>query len=112
MKMRILLLATTLILGVPGTVVAGSPAARLGDVTSHAGLITTGSPTVFVQGLPAALFGTFVPCPIPFHVGGNIVTGSATVLINGAPAVRSGSLIFEVGASSIVIGGATTVLIQ
>jgi uncharacterized Zn-binding protein involved in type VI secretion len=112
MAMRILLLAVTLLLGVPGTVLAGSPAARLGDQTNHSGSIPTGSPNVFILGLPAALYGTFVPCPLPFHFGGNIIVGSPTVLINGLPAVRSGSVISELGATSIVIGGAATVLIQ
>ncbi len=53
-----------------------------------------------------------VVCPSLLHVGGNIVAGSTTVRTNGVPAIRSGSIISEVGSSSIVIGGAATVLIQ
>ncbi len=112
MKKRIALLATAFLLAMPGTALAGTPAARVGDLTNHAGVITTGSPNVLIQGVPAALFGTFVVCPIPFHVGGNIVIGSPTVRINGLPAVRTGSLIPEVGSVSTVIGGAATILID
>ena len=112
MKMRIALLATAFLLGMPSTALAGTPAARAGDFTNHAGVIATGSANVFIQGVPASLFGTFVVCPVPFHVGGNVVTGSPTVRINGVPAVRTGSLIPEVGSVSTVIGGAATVLID
>jgi len=112
MKTRVVLLAASLLLGVPGIAFAGSPAARAGDTTTHAGVITAGSSNVRVQGVPAALFGSFVACPIPFHTGGNMVFGSTTVRVNGAPAIRTGSLIPESGSQSIVIGGATTVLIQ
>ena len=112
MKTRIVLLAASFLLGVPGLAFAGSAAARVGDTTTHTGVITAGSPNVRVQGVPAALFGSFVGCPIQFHLGGNMISGSTTVRINGAPAIRTGSLIPESGSVSTVIGGATTVLID
>jgi uncharacterized Zn-binding protein involved in type VI secretion len=112
MKMRIVLFTAAFLLGPAGIALGGTSAARLGDPTNHSGIIVAGSSNVFILGAPAALFGAFVPCPIPFHVGGNIAIGSPKVRINGLPAVRTGSLIPETGAVSTVIGSAATVLIQ
>lgn len=98
--------------GAAGIALAGTSAARLGDSTTHGGVVPTGSPNVRIEGLPAALVGAYVPCPVPLHVGGNILTGSTTVRINGVPAVRTGSLIPENGSVSNVVGGAATVHIQ
>lgn len=111
MKIRNVLLATAFLFAAPGIALGGVPAAKLGDSTNHGGIIVTGSGDVRIQGVPAALFGGFVPCPIPLHVGGNIAIGSPTVRINGLPAVRTGSVIPEVGSASTVIGGVPTVLI-
>ena len=97
----------------------GSPAARLGDLTTHGGSVLGGSPDVMIQGMPAARLGDWVTCPrstpglppVP-HVGGNISGGcSPTVFINGMPAARTGSTVTEVGAVSAVMGGGTTVII-
>lgn len=92
-----------------------APAARAGDPTSHGGVIVVGSPTVLVGGRPAARLGDFASCPlfngtVP-HVGGPIVTGAPTVLVNGVPAARMGDTVAEAGPSSVVIGGAPTVVI-
>jgi uncharacterized Zn-binding protein involved in type VI secretion len=62
--------------------------------------------------------GDFATCPlvnptnppVP-HVGGPIVAGSATVLIGGLPAARMGDPIVETGSTSVIAGGAPTVLI-
>jgi uncharacterized Zn-binding protein involved in type VI secretion len=94
------------------------PAARMGDMTSHGGLITIGSPTVLICGKPAARLGDYVSCPmvtpgtppIP-HVGGPIISGSATVLINGMPAARMGDMVSCHGGVSSIIIGCSTVLI-
>ena len=68
------------------------PAARVGDLTVHGGVITVGFPQVLIGGQPAARVGDMHTCPmvtpgtppVP-HVGGPITTGSATVLIGGQP---------------------------
>ena len=59
----------------------GLPAAREGDPTTHAGVIVGGSPTVLINGLPAARLSSLVSetgC-IPSAIS----NGSATVLIGG-----------------------------
>jgi len=101
---------------------AQTPAARVGDPTNHTGVIISGSPTVLIEGRPAARIGDTVSCPlfeffipeeinIP-HVGGLIVTGSSTVLIGGIPAARVGSIVPEqLGKASVINGGAPTVII-
>jgi len=106
--------ATTLCLGA-STTFAGSPAARLSDLTTHSGSISIGSPTVRIGGLPAARVSDTATCPlfngpVP-HVGGPIVTGSTTVRINGLPAATTLSIIQETGAISSPLQGAPTVRI-
>ena len=95
---------------------AQSPAARVGDQTSHAGSITgPGVPTVLIEGRAAAVLGDQATCPlfegvVP-HVGGPIVTASSTVLIGGRPAARVGDLIAESVSSAVIVLGAPTVII-
>jgi uncharacterized Zn-binding protein involved in type VI secretion len=95
---------------------AQAPAARVTDMTSHGGqVIGPGVPNVLIGGLPAAVVGDQVVCPLADgtvpHVGGPITTGSATVRIGGRPAARVGDLIVETGPSSTIILGAPTVII-
>jgi uncharacterized Zn-binding protein involved in type VI secretion len=94
---------------------AGTPAVRLGDGTTHGGSVITGSPNVFIGGMPAARVGDTATCPVPVpvpHVGGPIITGSSTVRINGVGAALTGSTVAEQGGiPSTLLGGATTVLI-
>lgn len=107
-----------LVLLLPVALASATPAARLGDPTSHGGVVIAGSPTVFMGGLPAARVGDFATCPlflpgdppIP-HVGGPIVLGTPTVLIDGRPAARVGDQVVEVAGQSVIAGGAPTVSI-
>ena len=64
--------------------------ARLGDKTSHGGVIITGSPDTRVNGRPAARLGDLHVCPLPGHGTAAILTGSGTVKINRRPAARVG----------------------
>lgn len=99
---------------------AQSPAARVGDPTSHGGVIVgPGVPTVLIGGLPAAVLGDTTTCPqtsgappnqVP-HVGGPIVSGSATVLIGGRPAARAGDANAENQSSATILVGTASVLI-
>lgn len=98
------------------------PVARVGDVTSHGTPLTgTGSPDVFVGGMPAYRVGLDThSCPLVSgvvpHVGGPVAMGSTSVMINDVPAVRMGDIIVEsappntiaAGEPTVVIGGGST----
>jgi uncharacterized Zn-binding protein involved in type VI secretion len=95
------------------------PAARMGDMTAHGGVITSGFPTVLIGGMPAARLGDMHTCPmvtpgvppVP-HVGGPISMGSPTVLIGGMPAARVGDPAVCTGPPDAIIPpGCPTVLI-
>jgi uncharacterized Zn-binding protein involved in type VI secretion len=99
----------------------GMPAARVGDLTVHGGVITgPGSPLVLIGGQPAARVGDLQVCPmqtpavVPIpHVGGPIAgPGSPLVLIDGQPAARVGDITICVGPpGTIAPPGCPTVLI-
>ncbi|NQT26666.1 PAAR domain-containing protein [candidate division KSB1 bacterium] len=97
------------------TFTQAGPAARLGDITSHGGVITgPGCSTVLIGGMPAALMGDMHVCPLRifgyvFHPPTPIVMGSPTVLIGGLPAARAGDL---VGCGASIVMGYPTVLIE
>jgi len=70
-------------------------------------IIGPGAPTVLIAGLPAARVGDMLVCVGPPD---SIVTGSATVMICGMPAARigdktahGGSIVL--GAFTVMIGG-------
>jgi len=95
-----------------------APAARMGDATSHGGVIVAGFPMVLIGGQPAARLGDMHTCPmvtpgvppIP-HVGGPITMGSATVLIGNQPAARMGDMATCVGPPDAIVAGCPTVII-
>jgi uncharacterized Zn-binding protein involved in type VI secretion len=89
------------------------PAARIGDPTAHPGVVTgPGVPTVLVAGKPAAVVGDLHTCSFPPPGGPHpptpIVKGSATVLVGGRPAARLGDMS---GCGAPIIAGAPTVMI-
>lgn len=96
----------------------GSPAARVGDLTSHGTPLGPGPgcPNVLIGGQPAwrATVDNHA-CPLSDgpkpHVGGVVAIGSATVLIAGAPATRQGDAVVEAGAPNSIAAGAPTVII-
>ena len=92
------------------------PAARVGDmsITGDA-IIGPGIPTVLIAGMPAAVVGDLVSGA--FCVG-SITMGSLTVLISGRPAAHLNSLITGTNpvtgvpvTTTVGITGAPTVLI-
>ena len=87
-------------------------AARLFDPTSHPGLLMQGSPTVLIEGLPAARMSDKHVCLLPPVAGPHppspIAKGSVSVLINDLPAARQGD---AAGCGAQILKGATTVLI-
>ncbi len=98
----------------------GKPAARLGDMTVHGGVISVGFPHVLIGGKPAARVGDMHTCPMvnpgtppPPHVGGPIMPpGAVTVLIGGMPAACVGDMATCAGPpDTIAPPGCPTVLI-
>jgi len=72
--------------GSPNVFKNGIPAARLTDSDSHGSMINDGSSNVFINGLPAARIGdTRSTCPIPNnpHNPGPIAEGSPNIFTGG-----------------------------
>src|SRR5438270_13058851 len=94
----------------------GMPAARIGDMTAHGGVIVMGLPTVLIGGMPAARVTDMHVCPmvtvlVP-HVGGPILPpGGITTLIGGLPAARVTDMAVCVGPPDVIVLGCFTVLI-
>jgi uncharacterized Zn-binding protein involved in type VI secretion len=70
------------------------PAARVGDISNHGGVITgPGVSTVLIGGKPAAVAGDLHVCSLPPAGHQPTVSpfpaGSTTVLIGGRPALRT-----------------------
>jgi uncharacterized Zn-binding protein involved in type VI secretion len=70
-------------------------------------VLPTGAPTVLIAGMPAARVGDMCTCTGPPD---SIVMGSATVMIGGAPAARLGDTTAHggtivAGAPTVQIGG-------
>lgn len=89
-------------------------AARVTDTTNHPGVISgPGSPSVVINGLPAAIQTDTHVCSFPPPAGPHppapFATGSTTVLINGIPALRQfdtavcGAMIM-MGSPNVIIG--------
>lgn len=88
-------------------------AARLGDPTGHPGTIAgPGVPTVLIAGLPAAVVGDIHTCALPPTAGPHPPTpfpkGSLTVLIGGRGALRIGDI---AGCGAPIVAGAANVMI-
>jgi len=86
-------------------------AARVGDTTAHGGTVVgPGVATVLVAGMPAAVLGDMHACviPPPHPPTTPFAVGSATVVIQGRPAVRAGD---ACGCGASVVIGSPTVMI-
>jgi uncharacterized Zn-binding protein involved in type VI secretion len=68
------------------------PKARLGDITSHGGVIITGAMLTMINARPAARMGDLHACPIPGHGITPIVTGSLDTTTEGFPDARIGDM--------------------
>jgi len=78
-------------------------------VVPHVGgpILGPGEPTVLIAGMPAAVLGDMCTCVGPPD---SIIVGSATVLIGGKPAARMGDSTAHggsivLGAPTVMIGG-------
>jgi uncharacterized Zn-binding protein involved in type VI secretion len=78
------------------------PQARVGDRTSHGGVIVTGAARTFVNGRKAARKGDLHVCPIYSHGVRPIVTGSPDTLIEGKAAARVGD---RVACGAVIVSG-------
>lgn len=87
-------------------------AARVGDPTSHPGVIAgPGVSTVLIGNLPASVIGDTHTCSFPGtppHPPTPMLMGSTSVLIGGRPAVRVGD---AAGCTATVISGSPNVMI-
>ncbi|HSC80330.1 MAG TPA: PAAR domain-containing protein [Chitinolyticbacter sp.] len=63
---------------------------RLGDPTSHGGVVVSASPTTVVMGKPVARQGDKVVCPVTGHAVGTIVEGDPDWLVDGKPVALDG----------------------
>lgn len=69
----------------------GRPFIRIGDRTSHGGVVIQGSPESVVDGKAIARVGDRVTCPKSGHGETTvIVSGDPTCIIDGQPAARHG----------------------
>lgn len=87
-------------------------AARILDMTNHAGIVTgPGCATVLIGGMPAAVVGDLHTCTMPTnlpHPPTPFVQGSTSVLIGNMPALRVGD---AAGCGASIIVGCPTVTI-
>jgi uncharacterized Zn-binding protein involved in type VI secretion len=86
----------------------------MGDSTNHGGVVTgPGVATVLVAGMPAAVMGDMHVCAIvptpasPHPTTTPFIVGSATVLAGGKPLVRVGD---STACGAAVVAGAPTVM--
>jgi uncharacterized Zn-binding protein involved in type VI secretion len=56
---------------------------RLGDKTTHGGVVTTASPVHTLRGIGIARMGDMVSCPLPGHGTNEIVEGCAVFSVGG-----------------------------
>ena len=56
---------------------------RLGDSTTHGGMVIQASSQMTIEGKPAALVGDLVSCPIPSHGDNPIIEGSQYMIFEG-----------------------------
>ena len=90
-------------------------AARVGDPTTHGGVLTPAGAavTVLIGGVPAAVVGTTHACPVPPPAGPHppapvLPPGCPTVLIEKRPAARMGD---TTGCGASIVTGCPTVRI-
>ena len=81
------------------------PIVRLGDTTSHGGVVVSAAPTTIVEGKPAARVGDMTTCPIPGHGANPIVSGDSTCIVEGSPVARQGDM---TACGAILIAGQVT----
>lgn len=77
--------------------------ARIGDASSHGGVIITGSSEVTADGIPVARTGDLHSCPIEGH-GITPMYSSSTVVNGGVGLIRAG--MDYAGCGALIVSGA------
>jgi len=85
------------------------PHARLGDISSHGGVIVSATQRTLVDGRPAARMGDLHACPVPFHGVTRIVSGASKTLVEGRPAARVGDV---TGCGAVIVSGSNRTLVE
>ena len=80
----------------------GRKQARIGDPSSHGGVIVTGAARTLTNGRKAARLGDLDVCPVPGHGVRPIVTGSPNTIIEGRAAARVGD---KVACGAVIVSG-------
>lgn len=77
--------------------------ARVGDVTSHGGIIISGSENCISDSMPIARVGDVGICVLPEHPSTFvIVSGSGSTYVNSMPVARVGS---ATSCGSVIVSG-------
>lgn len=82
---------------------SGLPIARIGDTSSHGGIIITCCQKTICEGKLIARVTDLHSCPIPFHGITPILTGSPNHIVEGKQCARTSSI---TGCGASIIGGA------
>ena len=80
-----------------------APVAKLGDISSHGGVIIGGATRTMVEGAPVARMGDMHVCPIYGHGVMPIIHGNMTSSAEGMPVARLGD---TVACGAVIIGSA------
>ena len=75
-----------------GEMLMTKPIIRLGDRTSHGGVVVSAAPASTVEGIAPARVGDMTSCPIKGHGANPIVSGDATCVVDGSPVAREGDM--------------------
>lgn len=84
------------------------PIIRLGDRTSHGGVVVSAAPSSTVEGKAPARVGDMTSCPMKGHGANAIVSGDSSCLVDGKPVAREGDMT-ACGATLIASQGTSSV---
>ena len=68
------------------------PIIRLGDTTTHGGVVVSAAPDTTVDGKAPARINDMTVCPIPGHGANPIVSGDSGTIVDGSPDARQGDM--------------------
>jgi len=68
------------------------PIVRLGDRTSHGGVVVSAAPSTTVEGIAPARVGDMTTCPIKGHGPNPIVSGDSSCIVDGSAVARQGDM--------------------
>ena len=80
--------------------------ARIGDTSTHGGVIISGASKMIVEGMPTSRVGDLLMCPI--HGPMPLVTGAGKMIVEGVPTSRIGDL---AACGAVIVSGAAKLII-